>query len=149
VIGGQRIRRLLAGRRILTQVGKPLLRDRISKCSGDRPIELRDDVASSGVCAQVRSWACPGVSIRLKGLPRASTSTWIIEAAAPKDEVEGALALQMACTHIAAMAILARFEGGFSTERRTALFGSAAARLLRTYVAQVEALRRLRTSNRR
>ena len=68
----------------------------------------------------------------------------IIEAAAPKDEVEGALALQMACTHIAAMAILARFEGGFSTERRTAIFGSAAARLLRTYVAQVEALRRLR-----
>ena len=68
----------------------------------------------------------------------------IIEAVAPKDEVEGALALQMACTHMAAMAILARFEGGFSTERRTALFGSAAARLLRTYVAQVEALRGLR-----
>ena len=68
----------------------------------------------------------------------------IIEAAAPKDEVEGALALQMACTHTAAMSVLARLGGGFGTERRTALFGSAAARLLRTYVAQVEALRRLR-----
>jgi hypothetical protein len=68
----------------------------------------------------------------------------LIEAVAPKDEIEGALALQMACAHMAAMAILARFEGGFGTERRTALFGSAAARLLRTYVAQVDALRRLR-----
>ena len=68
----------------------------------------------------------------------------LIEAAEPRDEIEGALALQMACTHIAAMAILSRFEGGFSTERRTALFGTAAARLMRTYVVQVEAFRRLR-----
>jgi hypothetical protein len=59
----------------------------------------------------------------------------IIEVVAPKDEVEGALALQMACTYTAAMSVLARLEGGFGTERRTALFGSAAARLLRTYTA--------------
>lgn len=32
----------------------------------------------------------------------------LIEAAAPKDEIEGALAVQMACTHTAAMALLAR-----------------------------------------
>jgi hypothetical protein len=32
----------------------------------------------------------------------------MIEAAAPKDEIEGALAVQMACTHTAAMAVLAR-----------------------------------------
>ncbi len=69
----------------------------------------------------------------------------LIEAAQPRDEIEAALALQMACSHIAAMAILSRrLEGGFSTERRTELFGTAAARLLRTYVAQVEAFRRLR-----
>ena len=68
----------------------------------------------------------------------------LIEAAEPRNEIEGALALQMACTHIASMAILARFEGGFTTERRTGLFASAAARLMRTYVAQVEAFRRLR-----
>jgi hypothetical protein len=68
----------------------------------------------------------------------------LIEAAEPRDEIEGALALQMACTHIAAMAILSRFDGGFSTERRTALFGTAASRLLRTYVAQLETFRRLR-----
>jgi hypothetical protein len=68
----------------------------------------------------------------------------MIEAASPKDEIEGALAVQMACTHIAAMALLARLQDGYPTERRTALFATAAARLLRVYVTQVEALRRLR-----
>src|SRR5882757_6700154 len=68
----------------------------------------------------------------------------LIEGAAPKDEIEGALAVQMACTHIAAMALLARLQDGYPTERRTALFATAAARLFRVYVSQVEALRRLR-----
>src|SRR5258707_5785630 len=68
----------------------------------------------------------------------------LIEAAEPRNEIEGALALQMACTHIASMAILAKIEGGSATERRTELFASAAARLMRTYVAQVEAFRHLR-----
>jgi hypothetical protein len=40
----------------------------------------------------------------------------MIEAAAPKDEIEGALAVQMACTHSAAMAILARLGGGGGSE---------------------------------
>ena len=43
----------------------------------------------------------------------------LIEVAQPRDEIEAALALQMAWVHIAAMAILSRLEGGFSTERRT------------------------------
>jgi hypothetical protein len=34
----------------------------------------------------------------------------MVEAAAPKDEIEGALAVQMACTHTAAMAVLARLD---------------------------------------
>src|SRR5438876_2069174 len=45
----------------------------------------------------------------------------LIEAAEPRNEIEGALALQMACTHIASMAILARIEGGYTTERRAGL----------------------------
>jgi hypothetical protein len=49
----------------------------------------------------------------------------MIEAAAPKDEIEGALAVQMACTHTAAMAILAKMDSGYGTERRIAVFGSA------------------------
>jgi len=68
----------------------------------------------------------------------------MIEAAAPKDEIEGALAVQMACTHTAAMAVLARLGGGHGTERRVAALGSVAARLLRAYSIQVEVLRRLR-----
>jgi hypothetical protein len=69
----------------------------------------------------------------------------MIEAAAPKDEVEGALAVQMACTHTAAMAILARLDVAFADERRVAAFGSAAARLMRAYATQIEVLRRLRS----
>jgi hypothetical protein len=68
----------------------------------------------------------------------------MIEAAAPKDEIEAALAVQMACTHTAAMAVLAKLDVAFATERRVAAFGSAAARLMRAYAMQVEVLRRLR-----
>ncbi len=68
----------------------------------------------------------------------------MIEAAAPKDEIEGALVVQMACTHTAIMAVLARFAGGGGTERRVAALGSAAARLMKAYSTQVEVLRRLR-----
>ena len=68
----------------------------------------------------------------------------MIEAAAPKDEIEAALAVQLACTHTAAMAILAKLDSGFGTEQRIASFGSAAARLMRTFAMQVEVLRRLR-----
>jgi hypothetical protein len=68
----------------------------------------------------------------------------MIEAAAPRDELEGALAVQMACTHAAAMAVLAKLDSGFGTERRIAALGSTAARLMKTFVMQVEVLRRLR-----
>jgi hypothetical protein len=57
----------------------------------------------------------------------------MIEAAAPKDEIEGALAVQMACTHTAAMAVLAKLEGAFTSEQRVVAFGSTAARLMRAY----------------
>ena len=68
----------------------------------------------------------------------------LIEAAAPRNEVEGALAVQMACTHAAAMSVLARFRGGGGSEQRVAALATAAARLLRAYSVQVETLRRLR-----
>jgi hypothetical protein len=68
----------------------------------------------------------------------------MIEAAAPKDEIEAALAVQMAACHVAAMAVLAKMDVAFATERRIAAFGSAAARLMRAYATQVEVLRRLR-----
>jgi hypothetical protein len=70
----------------------------------------------------------------------------MIEAAAPKDEIEAALAVQMACTHTAAMAVLAKMDVAFGTEQRVVAFGSAAARLMRAYAAQVEILRRMRNA---
>ena len=69
----------------------------------------------------------------------------MIEAAAPRNELEGALAVQMAATHAAAMSVLAKMDSAFGTERRTAAFGSTAARLLKAYAMQLEVLRRLRT----
>ena len=69
----------------------------------------------------------------------------MITAAAPtRDEIEAALAIQMACTHTAAMSIRSKLDRGLATERRIAAFGSAAARLMKTYAMQVEVLRRLR-----
>jgi len=68
----------------------------------------------------------------------------MIEAAAPRDELEGALAVQLACTHSAAMAVLAKLDSGFGTERRIAALGSTAARLMKVFALQVEVLRRLR-----
>jgi hypothetical protein len=50
----------------------------------------------------------------------------------------------MACTHTASVAILARLGGGHGAERRVIALGAAAARLLKAYAHQVEALRRWR-----
>jgi hypothetical protein len=42
------------------------------------------------------------------------------------------------------MAVLAKLDVAFASERRVMAFGSAAARLMRAYATQVEVLRRLR-----
>jgi hypothetical protein len=68
----------------------------------------------------------------------------MIEAAEPKDEIVAALSVQMACSHLAAMALLARLNGCHGTERNVVARATAAARLLRVYAEQVEVLRRLR-----
>jgi hypothetical protein len=68
----------------------------------------------------------------------------LIEAAAPTNEIEATLAVQMACTHTAAMSVLGGLNSAPGNERRIAAFGNAAARLLRAYAMQVETLRRLR-----
>ena len=72
-----------------------------------------------------------------------NASLAFIEGAKPRDEIECALVIQMACTHSAAMAVLNRL-GGAAGDRTVAGMASAAARLLRAYATPVEALRRLR-----
>jgi hypothetical protein len=67
-----------------------------------------------------------------------------IEAAEPKNEIEAALAIQMACTHAVAMAVLSRAGGAYGGDRHVAIMASAGARLLNAFTAQIETMRRLR-----
>src|SRR6516162_11054460 len=67
-----------------------------------------------------------------------------IEAAEPKNEIEAALAIQMACTHAVAMAVLSRAGGAYGGNRHVAMMAAAAARLLNAFANQVETMRRLR-----
>src|SRR5438034_2688204 len=73
-----------------------------------------------------------------------NASLAFIEGAKPQGEVECALVMQMACTHSAAMSVLGTFAGAHGYGRDVPLKASAAARLMRAYATQVEALRRLR-----
>ena len=68
----------------------------------------------------------------------------VITAFAPKNEMEAALAVQAACTHMVAMVMMARIGGGHGGDRRLPGMASAAAKLLRAYCTQIETHRRLR-----
>jgi hypothetical protein len=67
-----------------------------------------------------------------------------VEGAKPRDEIEAALVIQMACAHSAAMAVLRRLGGAHGGDRCVVAMATAASRLLRAYAVQVETLRRLR-----
>ena len=68
----------------------------------------------------------------------------MIAAFAPKNEMEAALALQAACTHMAAMAVMSRIGGAGGGPQRLPGLASATAKLLRAYCTQIETYRRLR-----
>ena len=67
-----------------------------------------------------------------------------IEGAKPRDEVESALVIQMACTHSAAMAVLNRLGGGHGTDRGVAAMALPIAARLNggSQIARVEHGRR-------
>jgi hypothetical protein len=69
----------------------------------------------------------------------------VITAFAPKNEMEAALALQAACTHMVAMVMMARIGGGHGGSHRLPGLASASAKLLRAYCTQIETYRRLRS----
>jgi hypothetical protein len=69
----------------------------------------------------------------------------MIAAFVPKNEVEGALALQAACTHMVAMAVMSRIGGAGGGPQRLPGLASATAKLLRAYCTQVETYRRFRS----
>jgi hypothetical protein len=68
----------------------------------------------------------------------------MIEAWGPQNAVEAAMALQAACTHSAAMAVLCRARGANGGERHVTAMSNAAAKLLTISLAQAEHFRRLR-----
>ena len=59
-----------------------------------------------------------------------NASLAFIEGAKPRDEIESALVIQMACAHSAAMAVLSRLGEDRGGDRGVAVMASAAARLL-------------------
>lgn len=67
-----------------------------------------------------------------------------IENAKPTSEIETSLLIQMACTHMAAMAVLGRVAGAVGGSRNVAMMASASAKLLHAYTHQVETLRRFK-----
>lgn len=69
----------------------------------------------------------------------------LIEGAKPRNEMEAALAMQMACTHAANMIVLGFLEGGAGGERRVLAIANATARLSQAFASQMEAYRRLRS----
>jgi hypothetical protein len=102
-------------------------------------------VASGKVLAPVRVFVAASLQqlIAAARLPNSgiceiavNASLAFIEGAKPRDEIECALVIQMACTHSAAMAVLSRL-GGAAGDRTVAAMASAAARLLRAYATQV------------
>src|ERR1700738_554002 len=76
------------------------------------------------------------------GIPETSVNAVLafIEAAEPKNEIEAALAIQMACTHAVAMAVLSRAGGAYGGDRHVAIMASAGARLLNAFTAQIETM---------
>lgn len=66
-----------------------------------------------------------------------------VEATKPRNEIEAALAVQMACTHAVTMAVLSRAGGAHGGDRHVALMAAAGARLLRAFATQVETMRRM------
>jgi hypothetical protein len=67
-----------------------------------------------------------------------------VEGAEPKDEVEAALAIQLACLHAVTMSMLSNLGGACGGTRNTAMTASVVARLQKAFAAQVEVLRKLK-----
>ena len=68
----------------------------------------------------------------------------LIESEQPRGETEAALVIQMACLHLATMAVLGRLGGGNGGDRHVLATATAISRLSRTFAILVETLRRLR-----
>ena len=94
----------------------------------------------ASLCQLIAAARLPGGGISEIAVNAALT---FIEGAKPRDEVESALAIQMASTHTAAMNVLARLRSAGGGDRLVAARTSAASHLLRTFTIQAETRRRI------
>jgi hypothetical protein len=62
----------------------------------------------------------------------------------PSNAIEGALLVQMSCTHHAIMAVTGRVAGANGPSRNLAMMTAAAAKLINAFARQAETFRRLR-----
>jgi hypothetical protein len=67
----------------------------------------------------------------------------LVQSIEPKNELEAALALQAASTHAVSMELMARVRRA-GTSASVRVYGALAAKLMRAFAAQIEALERLR-----
>lgn len=78
-----------------------------------------------------------------ESLGKVNAALAFIGALEPRDEVEGALAIQMACNHALATEMLWRAKSSSALDH-VMQFGNMAVKLQRTFTAQIEALARMR-----
>jgi hypothetical protein len=87
--------------------------------------------------------ACDGGSARPPGEEDINRVLAAVTGIGARDETEGMLATQMVATHFAAMGVLRRLKGSETIPQQDSN-GNLAAKLLRTFTMQVEALQRYR-----
>jgi hypothetical protein len=87
--------------------------------------------------------ACDGGRAHPPGAEDINQALAAVSGIGARDETEGMLATQMVATHFAAMSVLRRLKGS-DTIRQQDSNGNLAAKLLRTFTMQVQALQRYR-----
>jgi len=93
---------------------------------------------SQTFCRRASSAILAGCLIR----PSHDRALALFEGQKPKDEVDAAIAMQMACAHGASMMLLARFGGGGGGDRRVQALAHATARLINAFSNAAETLRK-------
>jgi hypothetical protein len=87
--------------------------------------------------------ACEGGSENPPGEQDINQALAAVTGIGARDEIEGMLATQMVATHVASMTVLRRMKGSETIPQQDSN-GNLAVKLLRTFVAQIEALQRHR-----
>jgi hypothetical protein len=87
--------------------------------------------------------ACDGGGAHPPGAEDINRALAAVSGIGARDETEGMLATQMVATHFAAMSVLRRLKGSDTIPQQDSN-GNLAAKLLRTFTMQVEALQRYR-----